>query len=54
MGLEGVKLLEQREKEIMEMRTHLKNVLKVMESKARVCQVTVSLYRIQENYIHID
>lgn len=36
MGTEGVKLLEQREKEILEMRGHLKNVLKVMETKSRV------------------
>lgn len=33
MGSEGVKILEQREREISEMRLHLKNVLKVMENK---------------------
>lgn len=36
MGTEGVKLLEQREKEINEMRIHLKNVLKVLEEKYKV------------------
>ena len=43
MGSEGVKILEQREREIAEMRTHLKNVLKVMESKKVHC---VPNYRI--------
>lgn len=36
MGSEGVRLLEQREKEITEMRNHLSNVLKVMESRYKV------------------
>lgn len=36
MGTEGMKLLEQREREILEMRSHLKNVLKVIEFKPKV------------------
>lgn len=36
MGTEGVKLLQQREKEINDMRSHLKNVLQVLESRAKV------------------
>jgi len=37
MGNEGVKLLGQREKEINDMKSHLKNVLKVMENRHKVC-----------------
>jgi len=36
MGSEGVRLLDMREVEIGDMKKHLKNILKVMESRSRV------------------
>lgn len=42
MGEEGIRLLELREREINEMRSHLRNMLKVMEHRAKTHKTSSS------------